>query len=454
MKLSRTIGLFIILLAAMAHAQSWEGSYSKALSSLKNGDFRAAREGFLAAVGSRAEDSNKPTRLPGPVTEPNFWRKSSPYSANFGAAYAGMKLAPTLEKNEERDALLKQVAGEFESLIAKNQGSRETFYFLAQTYNLLNDSAALNATQQKMQDQSGKFNWKIDTEILTPEEIAMMSGAGTGNTVRPGDLNRQTNPTEPSRTPTNPVNPTNPSTTPTPMPNRTRDQNRYALVIGNSEGKLPDLAVPFAADDAALIKDSLVNSAGFAADHVAIVQNGSAAQMLEAANALAKDIPDGSTVVIFFAGAGANIGGADYLAGVDTEVATDSATMLAKTELFRVFMAKGARIFSFFECQRPISNGVNFGMEVPQVGSVSQMQGTISGQRVSSLTRGGKEVGVFAAAIASVFYDGRGAEYQILEFGWQVFNRMRQGDAQTPGGGSTQTPTLPVRTNMPPDARF
>ena len=42
----------------------------------------------------------------------------------------------------------------------------------------------------------------------------------------------------------------------------------------------------------------------------------------------------------------------------------------------------------------------------------------------------------------------------ILEFGWQVFYKMKRGGSGTTGGGSRQTPTLPVLTNMASDARF
>lgn len=119
-----------------------------------------------------------------------------------------------------------------------------------------------------------------------------------------------------------------------------------------------------------------------------------------------------------------------------------------------MFMAKGARIFAFFQVNRPIEKGRYFGMEVPLVGSIAQCQGTIPGEMTQFLTRNGKNRGLYADAIVGALGEIRTNRIQINEFGWQVYYRMRRGDTGSTGGGSKQTPTLPVLINMASDARF
>jgi hypothetical protein len=128
--------------------------------------------------------------------------------------------------------------------------------------------------------------------------------------------------------------------------------------------------------------------------------------------------------------------------------------MVAKMELYRLFMAKGARIFAFFQVNRTVANGRYFGMEVPLVGSMAQCQATIPGDTVQSFVRNGKTRGVYTDALAATLGEFRSNRVPIQEFGWQVFYRIRRGDSGSMGGGSRQTPTLPVLTNLASDARF
>ena len=117
-------------------------------------------------------------------------------------------------------------------------------------------------------------------------------------------------------------------------------------------------------------------------------------------------------------------------------------------------MVKGAHIFAFYETNRPIKEGRFFGMETPLVGSIAQSQATLPGDTVNAIVRNGKDVGIYVDAFNNVLAELRSNWIPISEFGWQLFYRIRRGDSGTTGGGSRQTPTLPVLTNMGADARF
>src|SRR4051812_26162087 len=121
--------LMVACVAVWAHGQAWTGVYEKGLQAAKSKNWAEARTQFQKAVAFRPEDVATPTTLPGPVTEQRQWRNGAPYSPNFLAAYAGMKQAETLS-GDDAGTLFKTVADEFEALLAKNENSRETFYFL------------------------------------------------------------------------------------------------------------------------------------------------------------------------------------------------------------------------------------------------------------------------------------------------------------------------------------
>jgi hypothetical protein len=128
-----------------------------------------------------------------------------------------------------------------------------------------------------------------------------------------------------------------------------------------------------------------------------------------------------------------------------------SGAMVRKEEVFRLFTAKGARVFSFFEVNRALRNGRVFGSEPTTAGSVSQMMATLEGRTVGSLVESGKEVGIFALGIQRVLDQLRTNSIPLTEFAWQVFYAMRGGRTAL---GSVQTPTLPVVTLLEQDARF
>lgn len=452
MKLSRTIFLILLLVGGAAHGQSWGTAYDKALAAIKAMKWADARAAFKEAAAMRTEDFSGPTILPGPVTDPKRWRNGSPYSPNFGAAYSAMRMGMDAPSDKDRTEALNTAATEFEALLNRGQMSKEAVYFLGGIYNALRAVDKQTKLEKRIQDAQGKFNWKVDLDIMTPEEEAAAVTA-----MQPSGEGGVTPPAEGVQNPTNPPS-TNPNTGVTAMPSLGGRlpviTSKFALIIGNAESRMSDGALPFAGENAMLIREALVTNAGYAESNVDVVLNATAANMLSSAKALADRLPADATVFIYFAGTGVNIDGKDYLAGVDTELSTDSSTMLSKSDLYQLFMQKGARVFSFFEANRPVVSGRYFGMEVPMVGSISQVQATIPGGTVLGFVRNNKPVGVFASAFAGVLADFRSNRVPIQEFGWQVYYKMRKGDTGYVGGGSTQTPTLPVLTNIAADARF
>lgn len=444
MRRSGTIVTLLLLAVGVAAGQSWNSAYEDALAATRKGEWDKARASFKQAAAYRTEDVSTTTFLPGPASERKKWRNGAPYSPNFSAAYCSYRLAFATNDPPQRSAHFKVAAAEFETLIAKGQLSYETFYFLNACFAALGDTAKRLALDEKFAASAGKITWKVDTEIVSPEELAMIA-----QTVGGGQ------PSDPGAT-TTPVG-TGPGGTGTPPAAGTRVPpiaTKYALIVGNSESKLEGLGVPFSADDAQVMREALILNAGYLPENVDLVVNATSAQLNASAKALADRLPDGATLFIYFSGVGVNVGGKDYLAGVDTTNPADTSSMTSKTELYEMFMGKGARVFAFFQAHRPISAGRYFGMEVPMVGAIAQTQATMPGQNVYSAVRNGKAVGLFTASITSVLNDLRANRIPILEFGWQVFYSIRNAGTGSLGGSSRQTPTLPVLTNLASDARF
>jgi hypothetical protein len=213
-------------------------------------------------------------------------------------------------------------------------------------------------------------------------------------------------------------------------------------------------AIPFAGEDAQALRSSLIADAGYSDQNIEVVINATADQIAATVNALASRVDDKGTVFIYFTGAGANIEGKDYLAGVDSDISNDSSTMISKDDVYKAFMLKGARIFAFFQCSRPIVDGHFFGSEVPMVGSIAQMQSTLPGQSVYGINTDGKVEGLFTASFIDTLKTIRSNQTPIIDFGWQLFYALRRGGTGSEGGSSNQSPSLPVLTNMASDARF
>ncbi|RYG34290.1 caspase family protein [bacterium] len=441
------------VLAASASAQAWQKAYDEGLQNARRGAWKQARESFLAAAKDRPNDSSKPTPLFGPITERRTWRDGAPYSANLLAAYSGMRVTTDLT-GDERTALLKQVTTELEALIQKKQAGQLALLTLVEAYNRLGDTQSRARLQNTpaLIDQS----WREDLEIVSPET--------------PG-LPVQTRPPT-----TNPPTST-PTTTPPPAGNQntvytnptTHDvppiaggvpilPNKYALIIGNRESRLPGGNLEYAEDDAIRIRESLQNYAGYAPENVQTVLNGTAESIRSAATALANRIGEDAVVMIYFTGVGTNLGGKDYLAGVDTALATDVESMVAKEELYRAFFVKGATVFAFFQANRPMVNNRVFGEEIPATGSICQMQATLAEGTVGFAYQNSRPVGLFTDAFVRALEKFRTNQVPISEFGWEVFYSIRRratgSSTGTGSGSSLQTPTVPSRTGMAADARF
>ncbi len=230
--------------------------------------------------------------------------------------------------------------------------------------------------------------------------------------------------------------------------------NKYALIIGNSESAMVGGGLSFAVNDARYLEQNLVKLGGYKPENILVLTDVTAQEMLEGAASLAERVPENGVVMLYFSGVGVNLEGKDYLGGVDTAMPTDQTTMVAKTDLFQQFMNRGARIFSFFQVSRPMLGGRYFGQEALQLGAISQMQATIPGGVVSGGMVGGEQLGLFTSAMGRVLNEFKSNRIPILEFGWQVFDKIRGGERGKGAGGATQVPTLPQLTNLAPDSRF
>lgn len=452
------IAFAILISVTTAFGQSWADSYESALREARDDNWSAVRAHFLEARTNRAEDQARATNLPGPVTEPRVWRGGAPYSPNFGMAYAAYRLAIESQDDDARTQWLQTAQSEFEELVAKNQLSRETLYFLSQIYSALRNVQGQNNLQE-IGRRAGAGEWRVDTAFITPEERAMIgrsdviagtdpaTGAtqtGTSIEVRAGQEHTvvMTGGSDPGTAPTALV-----GSVPALL-------NKFAIVIGNSSSRGAGEPVTFAAQNAMLIRESLIMHAGYDETNVILLTDATAQEMRNAFAALAERVPEDATVLIYFAGIGLNVGGRDYLAGIDAEFSTDTDGMVPKSEVYQKFLAQGSRVFAFFECSRPNVGGYTFGTEVPMVGRVSQAHATIMGSGIFSLVSGGVEYGIYAKAMADTMAGLRVNRIPVEDFMWQVFSRMQGGDGFRSGSGSSQTPTLPVVINMERNARF
>jgi hypothetical protein len=176
--------------------------------------------------------------------------------------------------------------------------------------------------------------------------------------------------------------------------------------------------------------------------------------MESAAKKLAAKMPQDSTLFLFYTGAATQIDGTDWIAGVDTELLTDTSSMVKKLTIYEPFIEKGIKIFAFYQVSRMKVSGKAFGAQEPKSGAVSQMQSTIEGEEIFTITKQGKQRGIFADGMIQAFEDLCSNSLPITDFGWQIFYKMKRGGTATTGGSSRQTPTLPVLLQMGPDTRF
>lgn len=460
----------IVLLGAFCittvFGQEWIDNYQKGLDAAKKSDWALARSWFQRAAADRAVDQAGPTSLPGPASEPRVWRAGAPYSPNFAAAYSGYRLALETFDTTERNRMLMSVAEETEKILSAGQHSPEAYAMATQCYVLLRADDKLKALEAKRAAQK-TLSWKVDNEFITPEDAQLAANLKPVEPVTP-PVKPQTD--TPPQGGTKPVKDDGkkPADTTKPVKDDGKKPalpaanapveylpNKYALVIGNSDSRLPLMSQPFASNDADSIKTALSTHAGYDPANITVVSNATSTQIAEAANALAARVSDGSTVVLFFSGVGTSISGKDYLAGIDTSDFFDTTTMMSKMDLLRTFTSKGARVFSFYQVNRNTSETKSFGSEVPTVGAVSQMMGTIEGTKLYSVMENGREAGLFAVGLRKAFENFHTNSVPILEFGWQVFYAMRGGSSSSAtGGGGIQTPSLPALVFLDPEARF
>lgn len=438
----------LMMVMGHAFAQGWTGTYDAGLAALRAQKWAEARTSFKAALAYRPEDSATATTLPGPISERRQWRNGSPYSANFLASYAGFKAAQATT-GDARTTLLDEVAREFEAALAKGQYANETFFFLNDIYQQQGATEKKLALQAKYQEVSSKLTWKLDKEGMTPEDIAAANPQATPTGPQPIG----TTPTTTTPPTTNPTTTTLP-TTGTSLPGSAIGRvpavgTKFALIIGNSDSKIPNSQVNFGADDGQAIREALVSHAGYPEENVDLILNATKEQILAGAKALSDRMPAGSTLFLYFTGVGANLDGKDFLAGVDTEMVTDGNSMVAKMDLYKLFMAKEAKIFAFFQASRPVERGRYFGQEIPMYGRIAQVQATMQGGQVFANMKNGKPMGIYTEAFITALSEIRSNQIGITEFGWQVFYKLRGGS-----GGSSQTCTLPVLIQLGADAPF
>ncbi len=449
MKGKRTLTVLAVILAATVSWADWQGSYATALAAAKDGKWAEAREAFQKAAGARAADSNQATRLPGPVTEPVMWAGGSLYSANFGAAYSGFRVATGLS-GDEKTALLATVAMELKTLIDKGQAAPETVFVLGKVYDHLGDAASKESLG------SVEAKWKVDSSFLLAEDRPAGSAAPQQGNGRPQQGGQQ---------PTKTNDGANLFKVNAGEEERYESiigatvsprEDKFALIVGNSESKIAGENIPFATDDASVVAEALKTHAGYKEENIVVLANASAAQFLAASQLLAEKLPNGAVVTIFYTGVGAHLGGRDYYVGSDAEFNTDTTKMVEKLAILRPFFDKGARVYLFNQMNRKIVAGDFFGKERILIGRLAESHATIAGQSIGSLVEDGKNVGIYTLAYRNVLKRFFTNDVPIGEFSWSVFYAVRQGTSfgGSGGGGTTQTPTLPTLLNIDEKSGF
>ena len=439
--------LATVALSAASFGQAWIRSYDAGLAAARGKKWALAREEFGRAAANRPDDRSGPTIMPGPATERRVWREGKPYSPNFLAAYSLYRQSLNTIDPKESGDMLRTAAGELEMLLDKGQDSVEAYFYLDLIYTRLDDPAKRKALADRLAKLGHRPDFKVDTEPVAPEEAASMQAqTQNGGPVLPGT------PTQPGIYGPGDIGK---NTLPPVVANVPPLKEKFALVVGQSASHLSGGMVPFGATDAERIRSALINFAGYPSENVTLLKDASAADMRAAAKAIAAKLPESATVLVYYAGAATNLDGKDYFAGADTESGGDVGSMYAKSELYTTFGQRGARVFAFFEVNRPMdANGSYFGRETVAGGSVAQVQATRPGESVTSTYRDNQQLGLFGNAFALTLANYRTNQIPIQEFFWQVFNAMKRGDTGTTGGSTRQVPTLPILIGLAADSKF
>jgi hypothetical protein len=446
----------LLAITGVCFAQSWNSAYEAGIRAGRALKWDEARQEFKQAAAYRPEDVTGPTILPGPPTAPRRWRDGAPYSPNFLAAYSLYRSGLANSSADQQTTQLNSAAKELEMLLSKRQVSPEAYFTLSVIYNKLADSVRLKALQDKYASAARTSTWKVDTEVMRPEELsdvaAFVTGDINGAKPRPGNTRTAQD--------TISVQELNQATGQIlPIPGAAAGTilqlpNKFALVIGVSN---PNLAgnLDYSGFDAQRVKDALITSAGYIASNVDLLVDPTAATMHARAMALAARMPDSGTLCIYYSGVGTNIDGSDYLAGTDAASLDSPAGMIKKSDLFAQFFPKSTHLFVFFQVDRSTPGTSSaFGSERLYEGSVSEMQATISSSRAYPTYQNGKKTGLFTNAFVLTLADLQSNQIPILEFGWQVFNHIRRGNTGKFDGSSRQIPTLPALNDLATDAPF
>ena len=437
----------ILLAAAFLTFADWRTEYAGGLDSARRGDWSSARAAFLRANALRPGDVSGGTSLPGPITERREWRDGAPYSPRFLAAYSAYTLART-PSTQDKPASLSQAALELDALAKEGKFGVAGAYILGEVYSLQGDLAKRDALKNQKYD----LKWREDLEVVAPEHVVVIQSGENRPLVIPAEQLPENQNKRPITSPPAIVRPNEgvPKVDLLPAPivgGVPQRGDKFALIVGNAESRLPNQGIPFAVDDSMAIREELINYGGYTASNIETAMNSTAGQMRAAAKLLAGRAPEGATILIYFTGAGANVAGKDYLAGVDTPATSDTATMLAKDELLKEFAKSGNKVFAFFQTPRVTTDGRAFGSEFSPIGGVSVAQATTAGEGIQSVDKAGRKIGVYTDAFISTIREMRTNQIPINEFGWRVFQRLRD-------SGSTQVPSLPVLSQLPSNAKF
>lgn len=424
-----TLILALACAAVGASAQAWKDAYERGLRLAKQGNWAEAQKSFQEAIADRPEDTQETSTVGVAVANRTVWRNGAPYSPNFAVAYCSFKLAAGAESEEARKAHLSAAIEGFEKIVSSGKASMEAMVLLASAYAAAGNMEQASRVQRALSEIDLTKAYKVDTEMLDPGDLGVISG-----TAGPG--------TQPSRS------------DPLLLPSRFGLvpvlDFKYALLIGNSEGSGHE----FGLNDVDLLKDALIKHAGYAEANIVVMKDADVATIRREAEALAGRMPESGTVFVFFSGGGFydESQKKDFLKGADSQPGRVE-TMMGKTDLYRIFMSRGATIFAFYQVDRPMSpNGGYFGKEVPTLGRIAQCHGTMPGENVHGVFAEGKQFGVYTRAMVLALEDLRSNQIQVDEFCWQVFDRVRSGVGA--GVGGVQVPTLPVVVGMTPSARF
>jgi hypothetical protein len=435
------VALSMLGSATAAVAQAWVKPYEEGLRLAKTGAWPEAKSKFEEAIRARADDTDKASQVGGSIADRRPWREGAPYSPNFGAAYATFKMASDAPDMNVRKERLNEVITRLTGLINKGQVSQESLLFLAAAHAANDQQREAQAVQDRLNALEASKAFKIDQDILDQADM----GALRGTTIPVGSVpDPRTGATQPNEIPRIGVG----SATGVVPPL----DHKFALLIGNTQAGGPD----YAGNSVDVLAEALVKHAGYPEGNVVTLKDPTAAQITEAVGALAGRMPDSGIVTLFYSGDGYNdeASGKDYISGSDSREGSMT-SMVAKSDLYAPFVAKGTSIFAFFEVDRPISLKERyFGMEIPQVGRVAQMQSNSPGERAYATVFDGKQYGVYAYAMAQVLKTIRNNRIQIGDFAWATFYEVRKGGSGEGGGGGSQTPTLPVAVSMSTTSRF